>query len=91
MGLTDGERDVLREQERDARETEEGMATELEGRVRELEESLAWWKSHADALDKNWEGLKDLYLNTIREALNMPGATVPEMAEAIYTLRANAN
>lgn len=57
-------------------------------KIRELERSRDWWKSHAEALDQNWSNLKDKYLNAIREALGVPADTsVPDMVAAIEVLR----
>jgi hypothetical protein len=42
------------------------------------------------ALDKNWSALHAASMDAIRDALGMPGATVPEMVERIGKLRAVA-
>jgi hypothetical protein len=44
-------------------------------------------RKHAEYLDKNWAFMHEMSMKFIRDALEMPEATVPEMAEAILKLR----
>jgi hypothetical protein len=60
---------------------------ELKRKVTDLEEQLQWQKEHADQLDRNWSGMHDLAVDTIREAMEMPDATIPEMVHRIQQQR----
>jgi len=45
-------------------------------------------KAGYHALDKNWEGHHEACMGAIRQALDMPDATVPELAAEIRRLKA---
>lgn len=56
--------------------------------IEQLRAEVAEAREGYHALDKNWDAAHDAALGAIRQALEMPDATVPELCQRIVALKA---